>query len=97
MNWCGVVTFFKIGCSFVGIRGYNRRRSPLILHACQTFDGTPSNNDPARSRLFERQKETKRSFIPHFRDYLQFLLRKCDEESDDDTARKRDSELVRCG
>jgi hypothetical protein len=35
-------------------------------------------------------------FIPHSQDYLQILLRKCDEETDDDTARKRDSQLVRC-
>lgn len=71
------------------------RRSPL--HACQILDGTSSNNDAARPRLFERHKVIERSFIPHFRDYLQILLRKCDEESDDDTERKRDSELVRCG
>ena len=33
-------------------------------------------------------------FIPHSRDYPQFLLRKCEEEGGNDTARKRDSQLV---
>jgi hypothetical protein len=79
------------------IRVYNRAaatRLPLMLarrsmaHLRTTY--------AARSRLFERQKETERSIILHFRDYLQFLLRKCDEENNNDATRKGNPELVWC-
>jgi hypothetical protein len=93
------VTSLKIGGGFFRIRVYNRTATTHPpLNAYQTFDGTLRTTYAARSRLLaSRGTERTKVIYPAFPGYLQLLLRKCDEESDDDTARKRDSELVRCG
>ena len=66
------------GCGFVGIRVYNKCWPDIRC--------TPSNNVRTSVPLFSvKRNEWTIIVYPAFPG-LQFLLRKCDEESDDDTA-----------
>ncbi len=96
MNWCGVVTFDN----WMRLRRKPRRAAATLppSNACRTFDGTHSNNVGSSVPPFSvKRNRTDNSRLSRILGIIRIFAAQMRQESDDDTARKGDSELVRCG